>query len=207
MQRLPLFSALALLALAPAAFAIPDADGNISSTPAPDISGDAAMQARLNYNIGYEGWQKAQQLEFDGAKLQGAKARDNAEAVKAGYRDAREHFRTAVTADPDMKEGWNMLGFTSRKLGDYEDSLKAYDKALALQPDYPEAIEYRAELFLLTGRLAQVKDAYASLQKSSPSYAIALKTSMKDFIKGRQPLPDSVSAADRAAFTAWVAKL
>ncbi len=43
-----------------------------------------------------------------------------------------------------MKEGWNLLGYTSRRLGDYEESLSAYDAALKLQPDYPEAIEYRA---------------------------------------------------------------
>jgi len=207
MPRIPLLSALVLLALSPAAFAVPDANGNISSTPPPDLSDDAVMKARLNYNVGYEGWQKAQQLELEGGKLQGAKARDNAEAVKAGLRAAREHFRTAVAADPSLKEAWNMLGYTSRRLGDYEESFQAYDKALALQPNYPEAIEYRAELFLLTGRLPQVKEAYASLQKSSPSYAGVLKASMKDFIRSRQPLPETVSAADRDAFAAWVAKL
>ena len=171
MQRITLISALACLAFAPAALAVPDADGNISSTPAPDISGDAAMKARISYNVGYETWQKTQELENAGAKLSGAKARENREAVRSGYAKARESFRIVVGADPNMKEGWNMLGFTSRKLGDYEESYKAYDKALALQPDYPEAIEYRAELFLLTGRLAQAKEAYASLLKSSPSYA------------------------------------
>jgi tetratricopeptide (TPR) repeat protein len=127
--------------------------------------------------------------------------------VREGLAQARERFRTAVAADPDLKEGWNMVGYTARKLGDYEESLKAYEKALALQPDYPEAIEYRAELFLLTGRLAQVREAYASLQKSSPSYAGVLKTSMKDFLKRKQSLPESVTPADRDAFAAWVAKL
>ncbi len=206
MQYCKTISAIALLALAPAAFAVPDANGNITSTPAPDLSGDQAMKARLNYNIGYETWQKTQELENSSAKLAGTKTRENQEAVRSGYAQARERFRTVVAADPNMKEGWNMLGYTSRRLGDYEESLAAYDKALALQPDYPEAIEYRAELFLLTGRLAQAKDAYAVLLKSSPSYAGTLKTSMKDFIKANTATP-AVAPADRAAFAAWVATL
>jgi tetratricopeptide (TPR) repeat protein len=105
-----------------------------------------------------------------------------------------------------MKEGWNMLGYTSRKLGDYEESLMAYDKALALAPDYPEAIEYRAELFLLTGRLADVKEAYASLLKSSPSYAGVLKTSMQDWLKSKKSAP-GVTDAQRSEFAAWVSKI
>jgi tetratricopeptide (TPR) repeat protein len=207
MQRRPLVSALAILAFAPAAFAIPDADGNLTSTPAPDISQDAAMTARINYNIGYEGVQKMAQLELEGASLKGAKASQNHEALMAGFAKARENFRTAVGADPNMKEGWNLLGYTSRRLGDYEESLKAYEKALALAPDYPEAIEYRAELFLLTGRLEQTKEAYATLLKSNPSYAGVLKTSMQDFFKRKQSFPASVSAADSAAFARWVKSL
>jgi tetratricopeptide (TPR) repeat protein len=207
MQRTPLICAFAILAFAPAAFAIPDADGNLVSEPAPDISQDAAMTARINYNIGYEGVQKMAQLEMEGASLKGAAARENHEAVMAGFAKARENFRTAVGADPDLKEGWNLLGYTSRRLGDYEESLKAYDKALALSPDYPEAIEYRAELFLLTGRLAQTREAYATLLKSNPSYAGVLKTSMQDFFKSKKSFPASVTQAERDAFAKWVKSL
>jgi len=206
MQRIPVFSVIALLVLAPAAFAVPDADGNVTSTPAPDLSSDAAMKARINYNVGFEGFEKTKNLELEGASLSGAQARDNEAAVKAGFAEARTHFRAAASADPNMKEAWNMVGYTSRRLGDYEESLAAYDKALKLAPDYPEAIEYRAELFVLTGRFADAKAAYASLLKSSPSYAGTLKGSMRDFIKSRQIVP-TVAAADRAAFENWVASL
>jgi tetratricopeptide (TPR) repeat protein len=207
MHRNNLISVIALLALAPVAYAIPDADGNlVDPGAATDLSDDSAMKARLNYNLGYEGWQKATELENGGAKLTGENALRNQEAVRSGFAQAREKFRTAVGAAPDMKEGWNMLGFTSRKLGDYEESLKAYDKALALAPDYPEAIEYRAELFLLTGRVAQVKEAYATLLKSSPSYAGVLKTSMRDWVKAKKTAA-GLAEAERAEFAAWVAKL
>lgn len=206
MQRIPMLSAIAMLVLAPAAFAVPDADGGITSTPPPDLSSDAVMKARINYNIGFEGFQKTKELELVGASLTGAKARENEQAVKAGFAAAREHFRSAAATDPTLKEAWNMVGYTSRRLGDYEESLMAYDKALKLAPNYPEAIEYRAELFVLTGRFADVKQAYASLLKSSPSYAGTLKSSMQDFIKSKQIVP-TVAPADRAAFETWVASL
>jgi tetratricopeptide (TPR) repeat protein len=104
-----------------------------------------------------------------------------------------------------MKEAWNLIGYTSRRLGDYEASLTAYDKALALAPDYPEAIEYRAELFLLTGRFEQVRTAYAQLLQGSPSYAGVLKTSLQEWV-AQKDAPGS-KAAGRDAFAAWVATL
>ncbi len=145
-------------------------------------------------------------LEDAGSRQTGEKAKTTQEAVTTGYTRARDKFRAAVAADATMKEGWNMLGFTSRKLGDYEESLQAYDKALALDPNYPEAIEYRAELFLLTGKLAQAKEAYATLLTTKPAYAEVLKTSMKDWVKAKKTVA-GLADADRAEFAAWVTKL
>lgn len=204
---LPVFTMLTLTSVA---YAVPDAGGGgmrAGGAPAaaPARPADPTL-ARKSFNNGFEEYQMATGLENAGAKFTGEQLMRSKEAVTASFKRARDMFRSAVAADPNMKEGWNMLGYTSRKLGDYEESLSAYDKALALAPDYPEAIEYRAELFLLTGRLAEVKDAYASLQKSSPSYADVLKTSMKDWAKAKKATP-GVADADRAAFTAWVAKL
>jgi tetratricopeptide (TPR) repeat protein len=208
MQRIHQISALALLALAPAAYAVPDANGNLvdpAEAAAPDLSNDGAMQARLQYNLGFETFQKTTQLETAGASFSGAKAQENAQAVREGFRKARDNFRKAATAEPKMKEAWNMVGYTSRRVGDYEESLAAYDKALALAPDYPEAIEYRAELFVMTGRFTQAREAYAALQKSSPSYAATLKTAMKDFIRKGGTSP--ATPEERAAFATWVKSL
>jgi tetratricopeptide (TPR) repeat protein len=153
------------------------------------------MAARLNYNLGFERFEKTQALEAGSP---------TSPDVKKGYAEAREKFRAAAAADPNMKEAWNLVGYTSRRLGDYEASLKAYDAALKLQPDYPEAIEYRAELFLLTGRLDDAKAAYAQLVRSSPSYANTLLQSMRDVLAPGK-LPGSVSPDQRAAFASWVA--
>jgi tetratricopeptide (TPR) repeat protein len=201
------FPLIVLLALTPVAYAVPDDGGGnrVAPAAAPQRPADPT-QARKTFTLGFEEYQMATGLENASVAFTGEQAMRTKEAVSAGFARAREKFRMAVGADPNMKEGWNMLGYTSRKLGDYEESLKAYDKALALAPDYPEAIEYRAELFLLTGRLGDVKEAYASLLKSSPSYAGVLKTSMQDWLKSKKPAP-GVSDAARAEFAAWVSKI
>jgi len=211
MQSKNFFPLVALLALTPVAFAVPDAGGGggprAGGAPAapPPIKVDVT-QARKTFTLGYEEFQMVTGLESSGVGLTGEAGMRNKDAVKSVYTRARDKFRMAVAQDPNMKEGWNMLGFTSRKLGDYEESLNAYDKALALAPEYPEAIEYRAELFLLTGRLAEVKDAYAWLLKANPSYAGVLKTSAQDWVKAKKATPN-VTDAQRTEFAAWVAKL
>lgn len=207
MQRISRPASLLLLAFSMMAWAVPDESGNLVSPGEAEsaVSGDATMAARLNYNVGFERFENTKKLEMAGGRLSGAAARANAAEVRKGYTEAREKFRAAVAANPSMKEAWNLIGYTSRQLGEYEDSLAAYEKALALAPDYPEAIEYRAELFLLTGKFDQVKAAYAQLLQSQPSYAGVLKESMRGWV-ARKDAPGS-KAAGRDEFVAWVATL
>ncbi|MDQ2641337.1 MAG: tetratricopeptide repeat protein [Pseudomonadota bacterium] len=207
MQRFTSSAAVLLLAFASAAMAVPDESGNLVAPGEAEagVSGDGEMAARLNYNVGFEKFEQAKRLEMEGASLKGAAAKQNETGVLQGMREARDKFRAAAAANPAMKEAWNMVGYTSRRLGDYQESLSAYDKALALAPGYPEAIEYRAELFVLTGKFEEAKAAHAQLQKSSPSYADTLEQSMRDWAK-RKDAPGS-TAAGRDAFVAWVSKL
>lgn len=206
MKRTNLISALAILALSPAVWAVPDGGGMMGPRNANENAQDPKSAARNNYNSGMEDVQKVAKLELEAASMP-AFASQYRDATRSGFTKARESFRKAVAADPEMKEGWNMLGYTSRRLGEYEESLKAYEKALALSPNYPEAIEYRAELYLLTGRLELTKEAYATLQKLEPSYAGVLKTSMQDFFKKKLMFPASVSAKESEAFAKWVNSL
>jgi tetratricopeptide (TPR) repeat protein len=207
MQRFILPAGLLWLACAVTVHAVPEESGNLISPGAAEsaVSADATMAARLNYNVGFERFESTKKLEMASGGLTGTAARANATEVRQGYTEAREKFRAAATANSGMKEAWNLIGYTSRQLGEYEVSLEAYEKALALSPDYPEAIEYRAELFLLTGKFDQVKAAYTQLQQSSPSYAGVLKESISGWM-ARKDAPGS-KAAGRDAFVAWVATL
>lgn len=207
MQRISCALGVLSLAFAPLALAVPDENGALvdPNAAAESIASDAEMTARLNYNVGFEDFEKATRLELQVGTKKGAELRALEAEVRKGFSSARERFRAALEADPNMKEAWNMVGYTSRRLGDYEESLIAYERALALAPDYPEAIEYRAELFVLTGRFDEVKDAYASLQKSSPSYAETLKNAILDWSKDRNA--PGAKAPGRDAFVAWAKAL
>jgi tetratricopeptide (TPR) repeat protein len=203
--RLRRCAALLVLGALPMALqAVPDASGNVTSTPAPDISADAAMSARLNYNIGYELIEKAQAAEKQAVGLQGAKAKAAQQQAMSGYVEARTKMELAVKADPNLKEGWNLVGYTSRRLGDYIHSLEAYEKALALDPKYPEAIEYRAEAYLALNRLEDAKTSYLALFAATPAQAAVLLDSMKAWVAANRTPPAGVSAADLSAFAAWV---
>jgi tetratricopeptide (TPR) repeat protein len=175
--------------------AVPDANGQLSATPAPDLSADSAMTARLNYNVGYEQFEKAQAAD---------KQSPGSKAALDGFRQSRERFETVVKADPNAREAWNLIGYTSRKLGEYDRSLAAYEKALAIEPAYPEAIEYRAEAFLALRRLEDVKASWQELDVLSPPHADVLMESMRSWVATHRKKPDGVSAAELDAFAAWV---
>ena len=74
-------------------------------------------------------------------------------------------FRKAVELKPDFPEAWNELGYAYRHLGNYPESVKAYDEALRLKPRFPEALEYLGEAYVKMGRL---DDARKVLERLKP---------------------------------------
>lgn len=56
-------------------------------------------------------------------------------------------------ADATNADAWNLLGYTYRKLGQFEESSAAYLKVLTINPDHRGALEYQGELFIAQGRI------------------------------------------------------
>lgn len=196
-------AALLLAGLAAPALAVPD--GPLAdAAPVTAVAPDAAMQARIAYNLGYETFEKAKAEEAAGEALTGAKARASAAKVKEGFAQARVKFEESAKADPSTKEAWNMIGYTSRRLGDYEKSLAAYEKALELNPTYSEAIEYRAEAYLALNRLDDVKTAYMTLFLTSRPHAGVLMQGMQKWVAERRKQRGTVTAQDLDTFAQWV---
>jgi tetratricopeptide (TPR) repeat protein len=54
--------------------------------------------------------------------------------------------------EPRNADAWNLLGYTQRKLGNFDEAATAYQTALTLNPDHLGALEYQGELFLQTGQ-------------------------------------------------------
>ncbi len=70
---------------------------------------------------------------------------------KGQYKQAVHILKEAVDSEPDNADAWNLLGYASRKQGNLEMSADAYNKALSIDPDHKDALEYQGELFLMLG--------------------------------------------------------
>lgn len=161
--------------------------------------------AKNNYNRGVKEVDRAKSADEDAAKATDpAKKKKLADKAQKGFEKARSYFLTAVDARSDMYQAWNYLGFTQRKLGDYDKAIAAYDEALKFNPAYGEAIEYRAEAYLALGRLDDAKSAYLHLFRDSRPLAAQLMTAMQKFVSDRRQNSQGLSAEDLDAFAKWV---
>jgi len=78
---------------------------------------------------------------------------------------AENKFRAAIRADRQIPEAWNGLGHALKRQQRYDAALVAYDEALKLRPDYPQALEYLGETYVELGRLDDARDVLARLEK------------------------------------------
>ena len=84
---------------------------------------------------------------------------------------AQKHYKKAIAyllkhnkkfpADPDTL---NYLGFTHRKIGDYNNAEIYYSMGLELDPKHVGINEYMGELFVVTNRLDKAKERLAVLK-------------------------------------------
>ena len=80
-------------------------------------------------------------------------------AIKAGdYPKAIGLLKQHVADKPNDANGWNWLGFASRKSGDLEGAFSHYRKALALDPKHRGAHEYIGEAYLMARDLAKAEE-------------------------------------------------
>jgi tetratricopeptide (TPR) repeat protein len=67
---------------------------------------------------------------------------------KGEYEEARERFEQANKKRKNDPEFLNMLAYTQRKTGEMEKAFENYEKALKIQPEFPQAREYLGEAHL-----------------------------------------------------------
>ena len=84
---------------------------------------------------------------------------------KEDYAGALTFLEAEIKENPESADAWNLTGYSSRKLGDYAASEKAYDKALAIDPKHKGALEYKGELYLTLGNLAGAEALLVRLSK------------------------------------------
>ena len=120
---------------------------------------------------------------YQAPKSDSATMRAAIAAIKnEAYETALEHLKTETKADPKNADAWNLTGYASRKLGRYDASAAAYDKALAIDPKHKGALEYKGELFLTLGQLEQAEAMLARLKTHCSFNCAEVKTLTKAIV-------------------------
>ena len=153
-------------------------------------------KAKAAYNKGVKDIKKADKYQAEAVQLTDAKKKERAtKEAQESYSSALAQFQDAVQNDPHMHEAWNYVGYSNRKLGNYDAALAAYEKALTLKPGYPDALEYRGEAFLGLSRVSDAQQAYLDLFASNRVLAEKLLTAMRGWLDTQR----SSSTADAKA--------
>lgn len=91
-----------------------------------------------------------------------------------------ERTQAAVGPHPDIL---NYMGFTSRKLGRFDEALGYYRQALALDPTHLGATEYLGELYIQMGQLDRARTQLVRLDQLC-AYGCAQREELARWIEG-----------------------
>ena len=86
------------------------------------------------------------------------------EKAKKRYEKAQKLLLKSNKDKPNQPDTLNYLGFTTRKLGDYENGEKYYLMGLKIDPNHTGINEYLGELYVTTNRLALAKERLKVLE-------------------------------------------
>ena len=78
--------------------------------------------------------------------------KNKTEKAKAKYLKAQKLLIMSNKSKPNKPNTLNYLGFTTRKIGDFENGEKYYLEGLAIDPNHIGINEYLGELYVATGR-------------------------------------------------------
>lgn len=173
MKRIvPLLSLVVLGAAAGGAFASFNGKPE-TSEPASSSSGVSTSQAaspreeaEKAYATAYEDVAQAKKDLADG----------KAKNAEKKLRRALASGERAATLDATYHEAWNLVGYAARKLGDYDKAFAAYEKCLAIKPDYAPAREYMGEAWLEKGEPVKARAQLTLLESYGDRAADDAKT-------------------------------
>ena len=78
--------------------------------------------------------------------------------AKKRYERALKLLVKSNKEKPNQPDTLNYMGFTSRKLGDFEKGEEYYLEGLAIEPDHIGINEYLGELYVATNRIELAKE-------------------------------------------------
>ena len=133
-------------------------------------SDSTSSKIKSNYDKAVESIKFAKKYESKG-KLEKAKKR---------YAKAQKLLLKSNSEKPNKADTLNYLGFTTRKLGDYENGEKYYLQGLEIEPNHVGINEYLGELYVATNRLNLSKERLKILENCNCKEY----TQLKEVIEG-----------------------
>ena len=90
--------------------------------------------------------------------------KDKGEKAKKIYSQAYEKLEKAYSSEKNNPDILNYMGYTSRKVGNFDKAEKFYLKGLSLKPDHNGINEYLGELYVQTNRIDKANERLAVLK-------------------------------------------
>ena len=90
--------------------------------------------------------------------------KDKGEKAKKLFSQAFEKLEKAYSSDKSNPDILNYMGYTSRKIGNFDKAEKFYLKGLSLKPNHNGINEYLGELYVQTNRIDKAKERLAVLK-------------------------------------------
>ena len=84
--------------------------------------------------------------------------------AKKAYEKAIKNLLESNAQNPSNPDTLNLLGFSHRKIGDYENAEIYYAMGLEIDPKHVGINEYMGELFVATNRMGEAKKRLAVLE-------------------------------------------
>jgi tetratricopeptide (TPR) repeat protein len=101
--------------------------------------------------------------------------KDKIKKANKRYEKALKLLTLSNKKKPNNPDTLNYLGFTTRKLGDYEGGEKFYLEGLAIEPNHIGINEYLGELYVVTNRISLAKERLKILENCNCEEYILLK--------------------------------
>lgn len=109
--------------------------------------------------------------------------RGRVEANSSNWSRAVVLFRKAVEQEPENYKALNMLGFSLRRSGKHQEAIQTYNRALAIKPDFAQALEYRGKAHLGSGDKGAALADYQKLVRLGSPLAEDLKEAIDKLAK------------------------
>ena len=112
------------------------------------------LKAATKFDIGKKWVSKAKKFE----------KKNKQNKAKNAYKKAIKNLLESNNQDPSNPDTLNLLGFSHRKIGDYDNAEIYYAMGLEIDPKHIGINEYMGELFVVTNRMNEAKKRLAVLE-------------------------------------------